>query len=208
MRRPEFIARQSGCPTGVLGRLIARVMAQETAEANAHLLSLVDLRPTDHALEVGFGHGRTTERAAGAVPQGFVAGVDLSDDMVRMASKRLRPYIAAGRAELQQADSARLPYNGGRFDKVFSLHTLYFWPEPGQHLSEIHRVLKPGGRFVLGFTPGEDAQARANFPATVYHFHGTDDVRRLMAEAGFNNLTISRRDIASHPVMFAVAQRR
>ncbi len=74
MRRPEFIARQSRCPTGVLGLLIARVMAKETAEANTYLLSLVELRPTDHVLEIGFGHGRTTERAAGAVTQGFVTG--------------------------------------------------------------------------------------------------------------------------------------
>jgi ubiquinone/menaquinone biosynthesis C-methylase UbiE len=52
------------------------------------------------------------------VPRGFVAGVDLSDDMVRMAAKRLRSFIEPGRAELQQANSAHLPYDISRFDKV------------------------------------------------------------------------------------------
>ncbi len=208
MRRPEFIARQSRCPTGFVGRLLARVMAVETVEANTHLLSLVELRPADHVLEIGFGHGRTTERAAGAVPRGFVAGVDLSDDMVRMAAKRLRPFIAAGRAELQRADSGHLPYDANRFDKVYALHTLYFWANPAQHFREVRRVLKPGGRFVLGFTPGEDAQARANFPSTVYHFYGTNEVRGLMEETGFSDVTMVQRDISSHPVVFAVARRR
>jgi SAM-dependent methyltransferase len=206
MRRPEFIARQSRCPTGLLGRLIARVMAKETAEANTHLLALAELRPNDHVLELGFGHGRTAERAAGAVPGGFVAGVDLSDDMVRMASKRLRPFVDAGRAQLQRADSAHLPYDARRFDKVYALHTLYFWPNPAEHLSEVHRVLKPGGRFVLGFTPGEDEQARASFPATVYRFYGIDEVRTFMEEAGFDDLAMIHRDIASHPIVFAVGR--
>ena len=76
MRRPEFIARQSGRPNGFLGRLIARIMAKETAGANTAAVRLLELQPTDHVLEVGFGHGCTIEQVARLVPQGFVAGVD------------------------------------------------------------------------------------------------------------------------------------
>jgi ubiquinone/menaquinone biosynthesis C-methylase UbiE len=208
MRRPEFIARQSGCPTGFLGGLIARIMAKETAAANEALLSLVELQPTDQVLEIGFGHGRTMDRAAAAVPQGFIAGADLSDDMVRMAAKRLRQAIEAGRAEVQRADSARLPYENGRFDKAYALHTLYFWKHPEQHLREVCRVLKRGGRFVLGFTPGDDPQARANFPVSVYQFYESDQVCGFLEDAGFTAPTMVRRDISSHPIVFAVAHPR
>ena len=207
MRRPEFIARQSRCPSGLLGGLIARVMAKETAAANEQLLSLADLQPTDHVLEIGFGHGRTIERAVAAVPQGFVAGVDLSADMVRTVAKRLRPLIEAQRVEVQRADSAHLPYAAGRFDKAYALHTLYFWSNPPEHLREVHRVLRVGGRFVLGFTSGDDPAARANFPATVYHFYGADQVRGFFVDAGFPDPTMMRRDISSHPIAFAIAQR-
>lgn len=207
MRRPEFIARQSRCPTGLLGRLIARVMAVETAEANEQLLGLLDVRSSDHILEVGFGHGRTIERAAALAPEGFVAGVDLSAEMVRMAARRLRSFVREQRVELQLGDSARLPYADCRFDKVYSLHTLYFWPYPADHLSEIYRVLKPGGRFATGFGPGEDEQARANFPATIYRFYNTDEVRGLIEDAGFHDLDIVRSDVASRPIVFALARR-
>jgi ubiquinone/menaquinone biosynthesis C-methylase UbiE len=208
MRRPEFIARQSRCPSGLLGVLIARVMAKETAAANEQLLSLVALQSTDRVLEIGFGHGRTIERAAAAVPQGFIAGVDLSADMVHMAAKRLRPLIEAGRVEVQRADSARLPYDEGHFDTAYALHTLYFWSQPVQHLREVHRVLRSGGRCVLGFTPGDDPQARANFPATVYHFYREYQVRAFFVEAGFADPTMIRRDISSHRIVFAVARRQ
>lgn len=57
MRRPEFIARQARCPSGVLGHLLARVMAIETAADNERALQLLALRPADQVPEIGFGHG-------------------------------------------------------------------------------------------------------------------------------------------------------
>ena len=207
MRRPEFIARQSRCPTGWLGRLIARVMAVETAEANTQLLTLLELRATDHVLEIGFGHGRTIERVAALVPRGVVAGVDLSEDMVRMATQRMRPLIRAGRVELKLGDSAQLPYPDCRFDRVCSMHTLYFWPDPLEHLREIYRVLKHDGRCVLGFGPGDDAAA-ANFPATVYRFYTSDEVRSLIDRAGFQDIDMVERSISSRMIAFAVSHKR
>jgi len=207
MRRPEFIARQSRCPTGLLGRLIARVMAVETAKANEQLLMLLDVRPSDHVLEVGFGHGRTIERVAALAPEGFVAGVDLSAEMVRMATRRLQDLVQKQHVELQLGDSAQLPYVDGRFDKVYSLHTLYFWSNPARHLGEVRRVLKPGGRFVLGFTPGEDEQAGESFPATIYHFYNIDEVRGLIEDAAFHDIDAVRRDISNRPIAFILARR-
>jgi SAM-dependent methyltransferase len=127
--------------------------------------------------------------------------------MVRMTAKRLRPLIEARRAEVQRADSARLPYEDHRFDKAYALHTLYFWSEPVQHVREVHRVLRPAGRFVLGFTPDDDPQARANFPATVYRFYSADQVRALLEQAGFADPRMIRKDISSRPIVFAVADR-
>ena len=189
MRRPEFIARQSGCPTGLLGRILGHIMASETAVANAEAVRLLSPQPTDHVLEIGFGHGRTIDHVAALVSEGFVAGIDLSEEMLRMASRRNRRWIAAGRVELEQGDSARLPYNDGRFDKAYSVHTLYFWSDPARNLREIHRVMKPGGCFVLGFRPAEDTMA-AEFPATVYRFYSVDEVVGLLAQAGFASIEL------------------
>jgi cyclopropane fatty-acyl-phospholipid synthase-like methyltransferase len=89
MRRPEFIAQQSRCPTGLLPRLIGYIMSVETATANEEALTLLDLQPSDRVLEVGFGHGRTIERVAPALAMGFIAGIDLSEEMAERRCRRL-----------------------------------------------------------------------------------------------------------------------
>jgi ubiquinone/menaquinone biosynthesis C-methylase UbiE len=188
MRRPEFIARHSGCPSGVLGSMIARIMARETLVANACALRLLRLSPTDHVLEVGFAHGRTIERVADAVPRGTVAGVEVSERMLRMASRRNRRHMAAGRVLLTLSDGTSLPFADGAFDKAFSVHVLYFWAEPEDQLREIFRVLKRGGTFVLGFRSRSDQHA-GDFPPTVYRFYEPAEVRSLFARCGFRAIT-------------------
>jgi SAM-dependent methyltransferase len=187
MRRPEFIARQSGCPSGILGRVIGRVMAVETAAANECALQLLRLEPTDRVLEVGFGHGCTIERAADRLPHGFIAGVDISEQMVRTASHRNRHHITAGRVALELSDGSPLPFQDGSFDKAFAVHVLYFWPEPLDQLREIRRVLKPGGCCVLGVRVRSDKRT-ADFPRSVYRFYDVSEVEALLARSGFREI--------------------
>jgi ubiquinone/menaquinone biosynthesis C-methylase UbiE len=192
VRRPEFIARQSRCPTGFFGRLIGLVMSFETAAANDEALKALGLEPRDRMLEVGFGHGRTIERAASLVPGGFVAGIDASREMVDMATRRCRPLIDAGRVRLARGDSAALPYASGSFDKICAVHTIYFWREPKRHLRELRRVLRDNGRLVLGFRTSADAAGRG-FPDSVYTFYAVDDVRCLLEECGFTGVQLPSR---------------
>ena len=204
MRRPDFIARQSRCPSGVLGWMIGKIMSFETAAANDASLTALALRPGDRVLEVGFGHGRTIERAAAMVGEGFVAGIDASDEMVRMATRRCRGLIEAGRVRLALADSASLPYADGSFDKAFTMHTIYFWDDPVPHLRELRRVLRDGGRLVIGFH-AKHASIVASFPAAVYTFYSIDEVRELLRRAGFAGVEIQH---SAGGLALAAAQRQ
>lgn len=95
-------------------------------------------QPGEHILDLGCGDGQLTARLAaiGAI----LTGVDASPAMVEAARAR---GIAADHAPAEQ-----LPYPGGAFDAVFSNAALH-WVR-GQHamLAQVHRVLRPGGRFV------------------------------------------------------------
>lgn len=206
MRRPEFIARQGRCPSGLLGRTLAHVMAAETASENAMALELLELQPDDQILEIGFGHGRTLGKAARIAQYGFVAGVDLSDAMLKVAGRHSRDLIVQGRVELKPGDSRNIPYEDRRFNKVYSVHTLYFWRHPIKDLQEIRRVMKQGGRFVLGFRPKDDT-ALSEFPASVYTFYTPDDVGLLLREAGFEEIRILGGWALGRGVLFAVAHR-
>lgn len=189
MRRPEFIARQSARPSGLLGRVIAWIMARETAAENAAARRLLELAPTDHVLELGFGHGHNVLEMARAVPDGSVAGVDHSAEMHALASALCGPLVASGRVRLACADSGELPYQDGTFDKAVAVHTLYFWPDLIGQLTELRRVLRRGGRLVLGFRPKEDEASR-DFPEAVYRFHSRRDVEDMLLRAGFERVRV------------------
>jgi ubiquinone/menaquinone biosynthesis C-methylase UbiE len=207
MRRPEFIARQSSRPRGMIGRLLGHVMAIETASLNSEALGLLALQPSDRVLEVGFGHGRTIRLAAAQVPQGLVAGVDVSRDMVRMARRRCLNLAGKGLVELMVGDSRRLPYADTSFDKVLCVHTIYFWEEPIKDLCEMFRVLRPGGRLVLGFRAKSDKGSTSDFPEAVYSFYSIDEVSTLLVSAGFEKDTIRNAGTPPGEMFLAVARR-
>jgi SAM-dependent methyltransferase len=207
MRRPEWIARQASHPRGLVGRVLARIMASETALVNGHALELLHIRPTDRVLEVGCGHGRTIARAASIARQGVVAGIDVSADMVRMATQWNHRLIQEGRVAVQQADSAQIPYGDESFDRVYTVHTLYFWGDPRAHLREMYRVMKDGTRIVLGFRSREDKRGVANFPSTIYQFYTGGEVSGFLTDAGFTQVQILNQSIGSNMLTFGLAHR-
>lgn len=185
MRRPEFIARQSGNPQGLLGWVIARIMEHETADQNRRALDALVVSDGDDVLELGYGHGRTLEAIARLTPSGRIAGVDVSEDMRDMASRRCAGL--ARTVDLFVGDTRRLPFEDASFSRALAVHLLYFWEQPDEHLSEIHRVLRQGGRLVLGFRDKADP-ASANFPEPPYRFYSQDEVVGLLEAAGFSEI--------------------
>ncbi|MEX2207020.1 MAG: class I SAM-dependent methyltransferase [Myxococcota bacterium] len=197
MAKSELISRQSRQPSGWLGEIVARGMAFETARENRVAVERLAVRADESVLEVGCGHGRTLAGIA-QTASGFVAGVDPSEVMVRLARRRLRRWIAVGQAEVTLGTGSSLPYPDARFDAALAVHVLAFWTDAVAELREIRRVLRPGGRVLLGYRP-RDATTLAALPATVYTLRSVDETQRLLAEAGFG---------AVHSTEFALPNKR
>jgi SAM-dependent methyltransferase len=188
MAKPELIARQSAHPTGLFGHVVARVMAFDTARANQRLLERLEPKRGEAILELGCGHGRTLRRVADRTAPGLAAGVDPSEVMLRVARSYLRRAIAAGHASVEAGDAAAIPHADATFDKAFSVHTLYFWPDLAAGLRELHRVLRPGAELFLGFHDGSDSEKRAQLPDSVYTLRSAGEVERGLEAAGFDEI--------------------
>lgn len=118
-----------------------------------------------------------------------------------MATRHNRRFIAAGRGEPTCTDRRALPYPESRFDKVYSVRTLYFWSDAVHNLREMLRVMKPGGRLVLGFRP----TGSQNFPSEVYRLYTNSEVQDLLLQAGFVSVRLSTTSVQG--TSFAIAER-
>lgn len=138
-----------GRPQGLLGWVVGQAMTIINGPANRVAVELLDVGPRDQVLEIGFGPGKSIAHLASRASAGFVAGVDLSDVMVKAATRKNEAFIRRGLVELRQGTVSHLPYEVGRFTRALAVNSFQFWPSPADDLREVRRVLRPGGLLVL-----------------------------------------------------------
>jgi ubiquinone/menaquinone biosynthesis C-methylase UbiE len=143
------------CPAGVMGRVAGERMVRQHEVETGWTVSLLALAPSDRVLEIGCGAGRALELMAGQLPGSQVVGIDLSPVMVRAARRRNAHAIRAGTV-VEQGDVTNLPFADHQFDKLLSIHSVYFWPDRARALAELRRVLRPGGVLALTLTTGKN----------------------------------------------------
>jgi ubiquinone/menaquinone biosynthesis C-methylase UbiE len=206
MRRPRFIAKHARNAQGLLGRVIAFIMARETWQENLRAMDALEIAPGDRILDVGCGHGRSLQELADRALKGGVVGVDPTELMVEIAAARNRPLIDAGCVDVVLAPVESLPFADYSFDKVLCVHVLYFWKDLDVALREISRVLKPGGRLGLSFRTKADMRAVASFPPEIYCFPALADVAAALDQAGLDVHAAS--NFTREPVLLIAEKRR
>lgn len=147
------MAKQFGNPEGPLGRLAGRFMAASNKARSLWVLSLLNVEPIDRVLEIGFGPGQDLKRVSAIATEGLTAGVDHSAEMVKMARATNLRTILAGRADIRQGTSDRMPFPDACFTKAFSINSVQFWADRRAALREIRRVLRPGGVVAIALEP-------------------------------------------------------
>jgi ubiquinone/menaquinone biosynthesis C-methylase UbiE len=147
--------KQHNRPGGIMGWLVGEQMVRQHRPETTWTVDLLNIQPTDTVLEVGFGAGRGIELAAERARNGHIMGIDLSETMVWVATRRNAQAVKAGQVTLAQGTILALPFEDHLFDKIMTIHTFYFWPEPSQALKELCRVLKPGGTVVITLSTGK-----------------------------------------------------
>jgi arsenite methyltransferase len=186
---PRFVSQQLSHPSGLLARLMGRLMNRGNARMNAFAVRQLELDPLDRVLEIGFGGGVTLPSLLAVVS--FVGGVDRSREMVEWAKTRFAPAVTAGRADFRQGTVEAIPFEAASFGKACTVNTVYFWRSLDAGFSEIHRVLSPGGRLVVGLLPKEWMD-KMGHPTDIFTTRTSDEVVAAISKCGFHDVRVER----------------
>ncbi|MFO7757650.1 MAG: class I SAM-dependent methyltransferase [Roseovarius sp.] len=161
-------------------------------------------------LEVGVGTGLSLEAYDRSLR---VTGMDYSEDMLRKARARVAKQGLTHVAGLRQMDARDLDFPDDSFDTVAAMHVVSVVPEPERVMSEIARVLRPGGQVVItnhfkhvrGVWAG---LARAAAPLeNLLGWHSDFEMRRVLQDPRLN--IALRRDLPPMGMMtFLVMEKR
>ncbi len=121
---------------------------------------------------------------------GTMFGLDITPEMIALARTRLD--------HVSQGTVYELPFKDGAFDLVVNREVLHLLPNPERPVSEIFRVLKPGGQFIVGqilpFGPEDAAWMYRVFKKKqplIFNMFQEEDFRELLLGQGFVDLTMS-----------------
>ena len=177
-------ARQLRKPEGLRGRLVGRLLNRGNRPVVKAAVGAVEVPPGGVVADLGFGGGVGLALLLDAVGAGGrVVGVDFSATMLEVARSRFRDEYAQGRLALHEATMLELPLPDNSLDGLITINTIYFIEDLEAAFAEMSRVLKPGGRGVIGIG---DPEAMAAMPFTQHGFRvrAVDEVARLLEGAG------------------------
>lgn len=155
-------------------------------------LELMNVPADARVLDVGCGSGWATRVLAERAVNGRVTGIDISDEMVRLAreSSLMFPNV-----DYQTASAEQMPFEGGEFTHAFSMESLYYYANVATALKEIYRTLRQGGVFVTVLDLYLESRASHQWVDQLkvpVQLLSIAEYRSLFADAGFVNVRDQR----------------
>jgi len=195
---------QYAFPHGPVGRVVGAVTPLFHGGFYPRAARVLDLRAGDDVLDVACGSGRFLKKYAAQAHS--IAGIDLSPVMVKAATRANRQRVAAGTAEFVVGDASTLPWHDGRFGAASIMGSFCVFPRPQAVLSELYRVLRPGGRMLVlvewnaddGLDHSKDVEQRG------MRIWSEDEVRSMVEDAGFSGIRITHANGPSMPKLLIV----
>lgn len=176
-------------PTGIGGKLMVNLMNLCHAPLADWGMKCLPLSSNAKVLDCGCGGGANIRKLLKKCPQGVVKGVDYSPVSVEKARRLNEAAIGEGRCVVCPGSVEDILFASGWFDAVTAFETVYFWPDLPQCFREVHRVLKPGGTFLICNECGDAASGgkweKRIGGMTVYT--GTQ-LKAFLEQAGFRHV--------------------
>lgn len=142
MQQQELVAAQFGATASAYLTSAVHAQGADLQQLAQELASL----PAARVLDLGCGAGHASFAAAGVAAE--VTAYDLSAEMLAVVEGAARDKGLAN-IRTRQGTAESLPFGDASFDAVISRMSAHHWRNVPAALTEMHRVLKPGGKIVL-----------------------------------------------------------
>lgn len=199
-KRQEEITKKGNPrkPQGEEGAMMLQRMNESHFPVTGWALDFLNFRENDCVLDIGCGGGATLQRMSERIQTGHLIGVDYSKTSVNESGKLNEEDIRSGKMEILEASVEKLPFDSETFDKIVTVESFYFWPNPQENLKEVLRVLKKGGVFLLVADiyqkDGLEEQVLENICEYQLFNPTLEEFRELFQNAGFLNVKIHTKE--------------
>ena len=167
-------------------------MEQDHLPIALPVLEKMRLAPADNVMDLGCGGGWLSRRIGKLVPEGRVVGMDISDEMIRVARRNSLDHenllFVAG-------EVGQIPWEPIFFTHAISVESAYYWPDPAAGVKEIFRVLRPGGSaWILSnyYRDNPHCHQWGALLAVQTHLLSAEEWAELFRDAGFANVAHER----------------
>ena len=171
----------------------------------ADLVARLDVPENATVLEIACGTGIVTRRLRDKLASSTkIVATDLNEAMMDHAKQKFR---SDENVEWKTADATELPFADASFDAVVCQFGLMFFPDKPRAAGEVHRVLKPGGRFLFNVWDAIEQNELPNLTHKIvtryfkdnppdfydipFSYYDRDTLKSLLASAGFNEISVS-----------------
>lgn len=169
-------------PQGEFGQKVGEMMHKGNANFYLQLPTLLALKGNEKVLEVGMGAGYHVNELTDKLENGHYVGLDYSFTMVETARE---VNLGLENVSFVEADAASIPYPDGSFDAVFTINTVYFYQDPSLVFAEYYRVLRSGGKLIIGKRTVEDLQQMNAVTQYGFNLISKETIINLLQKQGF-----------------------
>ena len=198
---------QTRKPEGFLGKMMVNGMNGGHAKmADWGLTHLESVVPSD-IVELGCGGGRNAGELLKRYSDAKVTAIDYSDVSVKIATEYNKTMIDAERCMVKQGDVSALDLPSEKYDLATAFETIYFWPGLEKCFSQVAKVLKTGGTFlIVNESDGTDATG-LKFEKIIdgMKCHTVEEIEAALKSAGFSKVIAHHHE--SKPWITVVAKK-
>jgi ubiquinone/menaquinone biosynthesis C-methylase UbiE len=191
MSVPQGEVSQQLLPRRFAGRIGFKFMNMGHKSIYENVAKVLELKPEDDLLEVACGNGYFLKRYASHVHS--VAGLDLSELAVKLATKKNKDRVTEGTAEFVCGEASQLPWEDNKFSVATCMGSFPWFSKPLDTLKGIYRALRPAGRAVISIEwNAEDGIDRSKEVERYGHQTWSEaDVQNMFRAAGFSDISVT-----------------